>query len=65
MKQRIPIPEKLLLTVGEAAEYSHIGQAKIRELLNDSECNFVIRKGTYSLIKRKKFEEYLLERNVL
>ena len=65
MKQRIPIPEKLLLTVDEAAEYSHIGQAKIRELLNDSECNFVIRKGTYSLIKRKKFEEYLLERNVL
>ncbi len=65
MKQRIPIPEKLLLTVEEAAEYSHIGQAKIRELLNDSECDFVIRKGTYSLIKRKKFEEYLLERNVL
>ena len=45
MKQRIPIPEKLLLTVKEEAEYSHIGQAKIRELLNDSECNFVIRKG--------------------
>lgn len=65
MKETVPIPQKLLLTVEEAAEYSHIGTNRIRELLNESDCDFVLRKGSYSLIKRVKFERYILEKEVI
>lgn len=65
MRETIPIPQKLLITVEEAAEYSHIGTNKIRELLNESDCDFVLRKGSYSLIKRVKFERYILEKEVI
>lgn len=61
----IPIWQKLLLTVEEAAEYSHIGTNRIRELLNEPDCDFVLRKGAYSLIKRVKFERYILEKEVI
>lgn len=40
MREKIPVPQKLLLTVEEAAEYSHIGEKKIREMMNDIDCNF-------------------------
>lgn len=60
MREKIPVPQKLLLTVEEAAEYSHIGEKKIREMMNDIDCNFAFRKGTVMLIKRTKFEQYIL-----
>lgn len=65
MKETVPIPQKLLLTVEEAAEYSHIGVHKIRELLEDKDCDFVLKKGSYSLIKRVKFERYILDKEVI
>lgn len=65
MKESVPIPQKLLITVEEAAEYSHIGENKIRELFSERDCNFVLKKGAYSLIKRKKFEEYILSKEVI
>ena len=65
MRQKIPIPQKLLLTVEEAAEYSHIGEHRIRELLEAKDCDFVLKKGTFSLIKRVRFENYILEREVI
>lgn len=67
MKQKeiVPIPQKLLLTIEEAAEYSHIGVHKIRELLEEKDCDFVLKKGTYSLIKRIKFERYILDKEVI
>lgn len=67
MKQRetVPIPQKLLLTVEEAAEYSNIGVHKIRDLLDEPDCDFVLRKGAYSLIKRTKFEKYILNKEVV
>lgn len=65
MKETVPIPQKLLLTVEEAAEYSHIGVHKIRELLEEKDCDFVLKKGSYSLIKRKKFERYILDKEVI
>lgn len=64
-KELVPIPQKLLLTVEEAAEYSHIGVHKIRELLEEKDCDFVLKKGPYSLIKRVKFEKYILDKEVI
>lgn len=65
MRETVPIPQKLLLTVDEAAEYSNIGEARIRELINEPDCDFVLKKGAYSLIKRVRFEKYLLEKEVI
>ena len=64
-RETVPIHQKLLLTVDEAAEYSHIGTNRIRELINEPDCDFVLRKGTYSLIKRTKFEKYIMDREVI
>lgn len=51
--------EKLLLTINEASELSGIGLHKLRELVKNPECDFVIMIGTKHMIKRKKFEEFL------
>ena len=58
---KVPIWEKLTLTVEETAEYTNIGINKIRELANDPRCNFVIFVGKKRLIKRKEFEKYISE----
>ena len=57
-KEKIPIWEKLNLTLEEARDYSGIGLNRLRELTNDPDCPFVLRKGTHRLIKRKQFEEF-------
>lgn len=49
----------------EAAEYSHIGEHRIRELLEEKDCDFVLKKGAFSLIKRVRFENYILEREII
>lgn len=54
MKYEVPIWEKSNLTLEEAAVYSGIGQAKLRELSNDENCSFVLWNGTKRLLKRKK-----------
>lgn len=60
MKETVPIPQKLLLTVEEAAEYSHIGITKLYEITNNPVCNFVLHVGPRKrLIKRKEFETYV------
>lgn len=59
-KETVPIPQKLLLTVEEAALYSNIGITKIYEMINKPMCNFVICVGSKKrLIKRKEFEKYI------
>ena len=56
---RVPIWEKLNLTIEEAAAYSNIGINKIREISNDDNCPFVLWVGNKRLIKRRKFDEYV------
>lgn len=58
-ENKIPIWEKLNLTISEAAEYSNIGMNKLDILLKQPNCPFVLYVGTKKLIKRKQFEEYL------
>ena len=56
-KYYVPISEKVLLTVEEAASYSNIGVNKISELLNNPLCEFDLHVGKKRLVKRKEFEK--------
>ena len=56
---RVPIWEKLTLTLTEAAEYSGIGVNKLRDISNDPNCPFVLWNGSKRLIKRRQFDAYI------
>lgn len=59
-KEKIPVWEKVCLTIEEAAEYSNIGITKLYEITSNPVCNFVLHVGTRKrLIKRKEFEKYI------
>ncbi len=61
MNNTIPIWEKQLLTIDEAALYTNIGQNRISEMLRKPSCPFVIYIGRKKLVKRKEFEKFLSE----
>ncbi len=64
MINKVPIWEKVTLTVDEAAEYSNIGINRINEMLNNPSCPFVLFVGKGKrLVKRKEFERYLEKTN--
>ena len=48
-----------MLTVDEAAAYFNIGTKKLRELIDNENCEFVLHVGTKRLIKRRLFEKFL------
>ncbi len=56
---KVPIPQKMTLTIREAAEYSNIGINKIDQMLRAPNCPFVLYVGTKKLVKRKEFEDYI------
>lgn len=56
---KIPVWEKLNLTIEEAAAYSNIGINKIREISNKDNCPFVLWVGNKRLIKRREFDEFV------
>ncbi len=58
-REIVPIPQKRLLTLEEAAQYTGLGINKIREMSNDENCNFVLWNGAKRMLKRTKLEEYL------
>lgn len=60
-KQEVPIWLKLNLTIEEAAAYSGLGEKKIRELVNNKNCSFVLKNGRKNLIKRNRFEKWIEE----
>ena len=55
----IPVSDKALLTLEEAAKYFNIGINKLRIMTNGESCPYVVWNGSKRLIKRKPFEEYL------
>ena len=57
--ETIPIHQKMILTIREAAAYSNIGINKIDQLLRMPGCPFVLYVGTKKLVKRKAFEEFI------
>lgn len=59
MRDAVPIWQKGLLTLEEAAEYTGLGLHKLRAISNDENCDFVLWNGTKRMFKRKKLDAYL------
>lgn len=57
--QQVPLKEKLLLNVYEAAAYSGIGIHRIEAMLREPDCTFVASIGNRKLVKRELFEEFV------
>lgn len=56
----VPIWEKYALSVAEAAQYFHLGETKLREIVRkDKYANYLLWNGGRVYFKRKLFEEYL------
>ena len=58
MKKEVPIADKYMLTVEEAAAYFNIGEARIKEI-TDGLQDLTVMVGVKRLINRKKMEQYL------
>ena len=62
----IPYWEKYMLTLREAAEYFHIGEKKMRQIVDENmDANFLLTSGNRVMIKRRHFEEYLNAASVI
>jgi len=62
----IPYWEKYMLTLREAAEYFHIGEKKMRQIVDENmDANFILTSGNRVMVKRKLFEEYLNQATVI
>lgn len=59
MVEKIPIKDKVLLTINEAAEYIGVGHTAIRKFIDGREDEFCVLVGNRKLIKREKFEKYI------
>lgn len=59
MGREVPVWEKANLTLEEAAAYFGIGTAKLRQMTDEENCNFVLWNGNKRLIKRRPLEKYL------
>ncbi len=62
---RVPIQQKLTLTIREAAECSNIGINKIDHMLRSPNCPFVLFVGKKKLVKRREFEEFIRNKLVI
>lgn len=62
----IPYWEKYMLTLREAAEYFHIGEKKMRQIVEENmDANFLLTSRNRIMIKRKLFEEFLESSSVI
>ena len=62
----IPYWEKYMLTLREAAEYFHIGEKKMRQIVDENmDAQFLLENGNRIMIKKKLFEEYLNDASVI
>ena len=59
-KQSLPVGEKYMLSIKEAAEYFNIGTKKMRRIAEDNLGNVAVFCGNRFLIVRPKFEEFIL-----
>lgn len=63
--EEIPIYQKITLTLEETSALTHIGRDKIKELMENKDCNFYLKVGTKTLIKREMFIDYLNKKTVI
>lgn len=59
VENKVPIYQKLNLTLKEAAEYSNIGINRLSAMVAEPDCSFALFVGSKRLIKRLAFEEYI------
>jgi hypothetical protein len=65
-KDEVPLWEKYTLTIREAADYFHIGEKRLRALVEEHvDADFVIMNGNRAMIIRKLFEKYIDEASVV
>ena len=65
-KQNIPVWKKYTLSIEEASEYFRVGENKLRELIKENKDEkFILWNGNRAQIKRKLFEKYLDELNII
>jgi hypothetical protein len=55
----VPINEKALLTVEEAAALTGLGMGKLREISSDDRCEFVLWNGARRMFKKDKLISFL------
>lgn len=64
-KASVPVSEKYMLTIKEAAEYFSIGTKKMRRLAEDNLGSFAVYSGNRYLIIRTKFEKFVDESSAI
>jgi hypothetical protein len=56
----IPFWERYTLTIREAAQYFHIGENRLRLIVDENpHADFVLMNGNRVMIKKKLFEKYI------
>ncbi len=58
-KREVPIWERSLITVNEAADYTGIGTRRLRDLAAQPHANFAIWVGSRLMFNRRKLDEFL------
>lgn len=62
----MPFWEKYTLTIREAAEYFHIGENRMRRIVDENPfADFIIMNGNSVMIKRKVFEKFIDENSTI
>lgn len=64
-REKVPIYHKQNLTLEEAAEYSNIGINRLSTLIKTPGCNFVLHVGNKRLIKRKLFDKFIENADII
>lgn len=59
---KIPYNQRLCISIEEAAEYSMIGEQRLRRIIEDDQSlEWVLRVGSRTRIKRPQFEKWVLQ----
>ena len=58
-KHEVPIWERSLLTISEAADYTGLGVNTLRRLAQKRNSNLIVWVSSHKMFKRRKLDEYL------
>jgi hypothetical protein len=68
-RMKIPYNQRLCISIEEAAEYSMIGENRLRSIIDNDkykkELDWVLHTGQRVRIKRPLFEKWVLQQNYL
>lgn len=68
-RMKIPYNQRLCISIEEAAEYSMIGENRLRSIINNDkykkELDWVLHTGQRARIKRPLFEKWVLQQSYL